>query len=226
MIHAIAIDDEPKAIQVIQSHVSKIDSLVLIDHFYDPKKAIDFLKQNPIDLVFLDINMPNMSGLEMLLELQLQPYIVFTTAYADFALDSYTYNAVDYLLKPFEFERFQIAINKVEERVSNQEKQQTFFFIKDGFKNIKLQFDGILYIKGSGNYLDITTLKRVFSPRMTFIDIVERLPSSQFLRVHQSYIVNIQYIDKIESNHIHMGSHKIPISNRYKDTFFKRLDLG
>lgn len=225
MIIAIAIDDEPKALEVIKFHCAKIERLDLIAQFSDPTEAIGFLRQNPVDLIFLDINMPNMSGLEMLEELKLKPNIIFTTAYANFALESYAYNAIDYLLKPFEFDRFQMAIDKLEERISFQKNKNTFFFIKDGSKNIKIQFEEIFFIKGSGNYLDIVLKEKVHSPRMTFMELVEKLPSSEFMRVHQSYIVNINTIDKIENNHVYIEGHEIPISSRYRDLFFKRLNL-
>ena len=225
MITAIAIDDEPKAIEVIQHHISKIGGIMLLEYFYNAKDALIFLKQNPVDLIFLDINMPHLSGVEMLEELQRKPLIIFTTAYTDYAVDSYNYDAVDYLLKPFEFDRFQIAIDKVEKRLEEFKRQEHFFFIKDGLKNIKIEFEDILFIKGSGNYLDIFTDKKSYSPRMTFSELVEKLPSSQFLRIHQSYIVNIAHIQKIENNHVYISTHKIPISNRYKDILFDRLDL-
>lgn len=225
MIRAIAIDDEPKAIQVIQHHVSKIENLELVSHFYNAKDALDFLKQNPVDLIFVDINMPQMSGLDMIEQLVLKPHIIFTTAYTEFAIDSYNFNAVDYLLKPFEFDRFQMAIQKIEQRMVSQKQTNTFFFIKDGFKNIKIEFDDILFVKGSGNYLDITTKEKVYSPRMTFQEIIEKLPISEFIRVHQSYLLNITNIDKIANNQVFMDSYKIPISSRYKELFFKRLDL-
>ncbi len=225
MITAIAIDDEPKAIEVIRHHISKISGIALIEHFYHAKEALTFLKQNPVDLIFLDINMPHLSGIEMLDELQRKPYIIFTTAYTDYAVDSYNYNAVDYLLKPFEFERFQIAIDKVKKLLEQPQQSKSFFFIKDGFKNIKIEFKDILYIKGSGNYLDICTIEKCYSPRMTFSELAEKLPSAQFIRVHQSYIVSIGHIQKIADNHVHISTYKIPISNRYKELLFERLDL-
>lgn len=225
MITAIAIDDEPKAIKVIQHHISKTDVIELVAHFYNAADALKFLKQNPIDLVFLDINMPNMSGLKLLDELRLKPNVIFTTAYADFALESYSYNAIDYLLKPFEFDRFQIAVQKVEEIILHKNSKNNFFFIKDGFKTIKILFNQISHIKGSGNYLDIHTKEKVYSPRMTFSNVIDKVPSTQFIRVHQSYIVNIENIDKIENNHVYINSQKVPISNRYKELFFKRLEL-
>ena len=225
MITAIAIDDEPKAIKIIEHHVSKINNLNLICHFYNAGDAITYLKQNPIDLVFLDINMPHKSGLEFLNELQYQPLVIFTTAYTEFALDSYTYNTVDYLLKPFEFDRFQMAIHKVEDRLESLRQHSDFFFIKDSFKTVKIIFNDILFIKGSGNYLDIVTKNKVYSPRMTFSEIVIKLSGSQFVRVHQSYVVNISAIDKIESNQIFIEENRIPISKKYKDLLFEFLKL-
>jgi len=225
MITAIAIDDEPKAIQVIQHHISKMDNVMLLSHFYNGKDAMSFLKQNPVDLIFLDINMPHMSGLEMLNDLQLKPQVIFTTAYAEFAIESYNFNAIDYLLKPFEFDRFQLAIYKAEERINSVKKQKDFFFIKDGFKTVKIEFQNILFVKGSGNYLDIVTKEKKYAPRMTFVELIEKIPSSQFVRIHQSYLINILNIDKIENNQVYIESHQIPISSRYKEGFFKRLNL-
>lgn len=225
MITAIAIDDEPKAIEVIQHHISKIDGIALLKYFYTAKEALSFLKQYPVDLIFLDINLPYLSGIEMLDELQRKPHVIFTTAYADYAVDSYNYNAVDYLLKPFDFERFQIAIDKVKKRCEEFSQHKNFIFIKDGLKNIKIEFENILFVKGSGNYLDIFTNKKIYSPRMTFSELEEKLPPAQFIRIHHSYIVNIAHIQKIENNHVDVTTQKLPISNRYKEILFKRLDL-
>lgn len=225
MINAIAIDDEPKAISIIESHISKIEDVTLLHKFYDPKKALAFLRENPVDLIFLDINMPHLSGLELMEKLRTKPLLVFTTAYAEFALESYEYNAIDYLLKPFEFGRFKIAIDKARERLKNNEQQNTFFFIRDGFSTIKIRFNDILLIKGSGNYLDIVTLEKTYSPRMTFNDILDKIPSSVFIRVHQSYLVNLNHIDKIESNYIFLKEHKAPISGKYREQVQKRLGL-
>jgi two-component system, LytTR family, response regulator len=225
MITAIAIDDEPKAIKVIQHHISKTNGITLLSYFYNAKDALAFLKQNPVDLIFLDINMPNMSGMQMINELKLKPQLIFTTAYAEFAMDSYNFDAADYLLKPFDFERFQLALDKVEKRLFGSKHQNSFFFIKDGYKNIKIEFNDIQFVMGSGNYLDIITKDKKYVPRMTFTELIEKIPSSQFIRIHQSYIVNIGKIEKIENNHVYIMSHKIPISTRYKDLLLKRLGL-
>ncbi len=223
MISIIAIDDEPKAIDVIKHHIAKMENLRLIASFYNPDEAIRFLKENPIDLVLLDINMPNKSGLELLDELHTKPLVIFTTAYAEFALESYNYEAVDYLLKPFNFNRFQLAIQKVEKKISSLKKQKSYFFIKDGFKSIRIEFDDILYIQGAKNYLDIVTTSKTHSPRMTFTEIIQNLPASEFVRVHQSYIVHLNHIEKIENNHIFIKDLKIPISEKYKSVLYNSI---
>ncbi len=223
MISIIAIDDEPKAIDVIKHHVSKINNLQLVATFYNADEAIRFLKENPIDLVLLDINMPNKSGMELLDELHFKPLVVFTTAYAEFALESYDYEAVDYLLKPFDFDRFQVAIQKVEKKISLLKKQKSFFFIKDGFKSIRIEFEDILYIQGAKNYLDIVTVNKTYSPRMTFTEIIQNLPANEFVRVHQSYIIHLNHIEKIENNHIFIKDFKIPISEKYKNLLYQKL---
>lgn len=226
MITAIAIDDEPKAIKVIQHHADKLNNLNLLASFTNAQEALVYLKENLVDLVFLDFNMPHLSGLELLDNLRFKPLIIFTTAYSEFAVESYQYDAVDYLLKPFEFDRFQQAIFKVEQRLESQKQSLSYCFIKDGFKNIKVVFEDILFIKGSGNYLDVVTKVKTHTTRMTFLEMVEKLPASKFVRVHQSYVVNVEHIDKIENNQVFIASEKIPISSRYKDILFKRLNLA
>jgi DNA-binding LytR/AlgR family response regulator len=225
MIHAIAIDDEPKAINVMKHHINKIENIKLIDCFYNAKDAIAFLKQNPIDVVFLDINMPHKSGLEMLNDLKYKPEIVFTTAYSEYAVESYEYNAIDYLLKPFDLERFLIAVEKIEKRIEEKASRKKTIFVKDGLKTVKIELSDILYVKGSGNYLDVVTFDKVYCPRMTFNEILQKLPSSYFLRVHQSYVVNIETIEKLEHNHIYYGDLKVPIGVKYKEVLMKRINV-
>ena len=226
MINAIAIDDEPKAISVIVSHISKMDGVTLLHGFCDPIKALAFLKENPVDLIFLDINMPHLSGLELLQKLQVKPMLIFTTAYSEYALESYDHNAIDYLLKPFEFERFKMAIDKAKTQLDAHKMQSTFFFIKDGSATVRIWFNEILFIKGSGNYLEIVTKEKTHAPRMTFNGIMDVLPSNFFIRVHQSYLINLEQVDKIVDNHIYLGKNRIPISHKFKEQFYKRLNLG
>jgi DNA-binding LytR/AlgR family response regulator len=222
MIKCIAVDDEPKALDVLSIHASKAPDIDLIQSFTNPGEALVFLKDNYVDLVFLDINMPKISGLQFIEKLQTRPYIVFTTAYSEYAIDSYDFEAVDYLLKPIEFDRFYKSIVKVKKLIQlNSLKKDSllnkFIFIKDGYKQIKIDIDNILYVQSEGNYLNIVTAHEKTLARMTFQQLMEKLPHSVFFRAHNSYIVNLSHILKIEDNHIFIHNTKIPIGNKYKE---------
>ncbi len=229
MIKSILVDDEPKAIEVINIHASKIPGLELSGAFTDPVKALAFLKSNYVDLIFLDINMPGINGMDFIRKLEYTPFIVFTTAYSDYAIESYNYESVDYLLKPIEFDRFYKAVQKVEKRMLQNTKglsgfNKGSFFVKDGYKTMRVDSDTILYIKGEGNYLQIVCAENKIMVRMTYRDIMEKLPANQFIRIHLSYIINLNKISKIEDNHIFIDGTSIPIGITYKDEFIKRIE--
>jgi len=221
MILCIAVDDEPKALDVISIHAAKAPEIDLVATFTHPEKALAFLKDNFVDLIFLDINMPGISGLQFVERLQSKPYIVFTTAYSEYAIDSYDFEAVDYLLKPIEFDRFYKAIGKVKKQIQLNRIQQDsllskFIFIKDGYKQIKVCIEDILYIQSEGNYLNIVTNTEKVLARMTFQGLMEKLPRNFFFRVHNSFVVNFSHIQKIEDNHVFIQDMKIPIGIKYK----------
>lgn len=228
MINCIAVDDEPKALEIINIHASKSPDIKLIDTFTHPEKALAFLKGSYVDLIFLDINMPVISGLEFIDKLQFKPNIIFTTAYSEYALDSYEFEAVDYLLKPIEFDRFTKSIKKVKNLIQLNALHQDsflkkFIFIKDGYKQIKIGIDEIVYIQSEGNYLNIATTEKKVVARMTFQQLSEKLPGTSFFRVHNSYIVNLTHVNKIEDNHIFMPEIRIPIGIKYKEELMNYL---
>lgn len=230
MIRCIAVDDEPKALDVITIHASKAPEVDLVETFTNPVTALAFLKDNFVDLVFLDINMPGISGMQLANQLQSKPYIVFTTAYSEYAIDSYDFEAVDYLLKPIEFDRFYKAVNKVKKLIQLNLIQQDsllskYLFIKDGYKQVKICTEDILFVQSEGNYLSIVTNKEKVMARMTFQALLARLPQSLFMRVHNSYVINFSQIRKIEDNHIFIQDLKIPIGIKYKDRIFNFLTL-
>ena len=230
MIVCIAVDDEPKALEVISIHASKAPEIDLVRTFTNPEEALAFLKDNFVDLVFLDINMPKISGLQLVEKLQSKPYIIFTTAYSEYAIDSYAFEAVDYLLKPIEFDRFYKAINKVKKLIQLNSIQQDsllskYIFVKDGYKQIKICIEDILFIQSEGNYLNIVTHKEKILARMTFQDILEKLPRNLFFRTHNSYVINLSHILKIEDNHIFIQDTKIPIGIKYKEKLLNFLRL-
>lgn len=231
MILCIAVDDEPKALDVLSIHAAKAPEIDLVRTFTNPKDALAFLKDNFVDLIFLDINMPGISGLQFVERLQSKPYIIFTTAYSEYAIDSYNFEAVDYLLKPIEFDRFYKAINKVKKQIQLNSLQQDsllskFIFVKDGYKQIKICIEDILYIQSEGNYLNIVSNNEKVLVRMTFQSLMEKLPANLFFRVHLSYVVNFSHIQKIEDNHIFIQDTKIPMGIKYKDKLLNFLHLN
>ncbi len=231
MILCIAVDDEPKALDVLSIHAAKAPEIDLVRTFTNPKDALAFLKDNFVDLIFLDINMPGISGLQFVEQLQSKPYIIFTTAYSEYAIDSYNFEAVDYLLKPIEFDRFYKAINKVKKQIQLNSLQQDgllskFIFVKDGYKQIKISIEDILYIQSEGNYLNIVSNNEKVLVRMTFQSLMEKLPANLFFRVHLSYVVNFSHIQKIEDNHIFIQDTKIPMGIKYKEKLLNFLNLS
>lgn len=231
MIVCIAVDDEPKALEVLSIHASKAPEIELVKTFTNPLEALAWLKDNFVDVIFLDINMPGISGLQFIEKLQIKPYIIFTTAYSEYAIESYDFEAVDYLLKPIEFDRFYKAVNKVKRQIQLNSIQQDsqlskFIFVKDGYKQIKISIDDILYIQSEGNYLNIVTAKEKVLARMTFQYLLEKLPRNLFFRIHNSYVINLSHIQKIEDNQIFIHDAKIPMGIKYKDRFLSFLNLS
>jgi two-component system, LytTR family, response regulator len=228
MIRSVAIDDEPFALDVISIHAAKVPELELLERFTDPFKAVEFLRNNVIDLVFLDINMPGLSGLELIGKLKCPPKIIFTTAYSEYALDSYDYEAVDYLLKPIEFDRFYKSIQRYLKQTnplpgSIQQPAIKHIFIKDGYKQVKLLIEDISHIQSEGNYLSLYAGSQRTLTRMTLTQISALLPATEFLRIHNSYLVNINHVDKIENNHVYCNGAAIPIGAKYKEEFLRGI---
>jgi two-component system, LytTR family, response regulator len=226
MIKCIAIDDEPKALEVIKSLVSRVDFISLEETFLDPFKAISYLDEYEIDFIFLDINMPDLSGLDLLKNLKRKPLVVFTTAYSEYAMDSYELNAVDYLLKPFDFARLFLALTKVKERLSElQPKKSDFFFLNTGSEKQRLSFNEIYYIEGEGNYVRYHTEKGKFLARVSIKETLKLLAPVEFVQIHRSFIISLKSIEKIEDNHVYIKNRSIPISGSYKDHFYSLIDL-
>ena len=228
MITAIAIDDEPLALEVVRSHADKVPFLHLTACFTDAFKAIEYLAKNPVELLFLDIKMPDISGLELMESLQQKPMVVFTTAYAEHAVQSYELNAIDYLLKPFAFTRFLKACHKANDLLQAKGNKQPeingSIFIKAGYEQVKINFTDILYLESGGNYMSfILADGRKILSRLTINDTLALLPKQQFERVHRSYIVNKDKIDRIERHQLHIGTQTIPVGSAFNKTLFTVL---
>lgn len=221
----IAIDDEPFALELISGYIQKTPSLVYLEGFTNPFLAISFLLKNPPELIFLDINMPEISGLELVKSLTVIPKIIFTTAYAEFGAESYEFNAVDYLLKPFKYDRFLKAVNKAiahplihKESVLNFTADESLL-IKSGTRTYRVEPDEIFYIEGAGNYITIYTKSRKILTLQPLSDILKSLSNENFVRIHKSFIISRKHIDIIERARVIINDTPIPIGITYREEF-------
>ena len=224
-MRAIAIDDEPMALEIVRSHASKVPFLELVADFTDAFKALDFLQKEKVDLIFLDIKMPDISGLDFFASLNKKPLVIFTTAYSEHAVTSFELDAVDYLLKPFSLARFVKSCNKAFElhNFRNSSEPQDFLFVKDGYDQLKINFDDILFLEAAGNYVTFTLKEKKVLTRSTFSEAIGLLPPEKFVRVHRSFIISVNKIDKMERHQISIGNHKVPISGSYRVDLMKAM---
>jgi DNA-binding LytR/AlgR family response regulator len=227
MIHAIAIDDEPLALKVIDSHCEKTDFINLQKTFTHPTEALKYLRKYPVDLLFVDIQMPSMNGISLVKAIQQNTMIIFTTAFSEYAVVSYELNAIDYLLKPINFKRFSQAVNKANEYYNYINKQNhledKYIFIRADYSMVKIPLADILYIEGLADYLKIFIKDRkTVVARMTMNDMADKLPVNDFVRVHRSFIIPFNRIESVRSNSINLPEREIPIGKTYIKEFNSR----
>lgn len=214
---AIAIDDEPIALKIIESHAAKVPFLDLQATFTDAFQALDYLQKHEIDLLFLDIKMPDISGIEFFSSLPKKPLLIFTTAYQEHAAQSFDMDAVDYLLKPFSLARFIKGCNKAFELYNfrNAAGDTDHIYVKTGSEQVKVFFDDILFLEATGNYVTFFLKDKKLLSRSTFVEAMNLLPAERFLRTHRSYIVNARKIDKLEKHQVTIGHTTVPVSEAY-----------
>ncbi len=215
---AIAIDDEPIALDIVRSHASRVPFLDLKAEFTDAFKALEYLQQESIDLLFLDIKMPDISGIDFFNSLPKKPLLIFTTAYAEHAATGYEMDAVDYLLKPFSFSRFIKACNKALELYNTRYATDAadYFYIKTGYEHLKAGFEDLLYLEATGNYVTFALRDKEVLSRITFMEAVNLLPAQKFVRVHRSFVVAINKIEKAERHQLTIKDRKIPVSEAFR----------
>lgn len=228
-ISCIIIDDEPLARKGLKEYVSDAGFLQLAGEFDSPLKAAEWISANPVQLLFLDIQMPRITGLDLFKSLQHPPPVIFTTAYPQFALEGFEVNALDYLVKPFTFDRFLKAALKAQEYYEVRETNldgpgsNDYFFIKADNKLVKIFYDEVLFVEALQNYVTIHTPAKKYMTYLTFKAVEDYLPADKFLKVHKSYIVAASRIDSIEGNDIRIGQQHIPISRNQKEEVMEKL---
>jgi two-component system, LytTR family, response regulator len=225
MIRAIAIDDEPKSLEVIKVHASKTKLVDLVETFTNPVSALEYLNSTQIDLIFLDIEMPDVSGINFAKAINKHRFaIIFITAHSEYAVDSYEVEAVDYLLKPFDFTRFLVAVRKAEQVLQMQSSPNAdYLFVNTGTDVRKLWLNEILYIESDGNYVTYHTGTEEVIVRSSIKDTLRNLPRI-FVQIHRSYIVPLDKIVKIQNNHAFVGSIKITIGANFRRALMKRVN--
>ncbi len=240
-ISCIAIDDEPVALEILEEYIEKSGFLLLQGKFRDALEGLTFIQQNPVDLIFLDINMPDFTGIQFARVLPTpHPAVIFCTAYSEYALESYDYEATDYLLKPISFERFLKAVLKVKKHHNyshpsiNQVSATTekdfpeskpFIFVKTGNEMAKVFASDIIYIEGMGNYITIHTTQKKITSLQSMQIILQKLPADNFFRIHKSFIVSFEHLVSYERHQVKMiNDKKLPVGNTYRQAFAAWID--
>jgi DNA-binding LytR/AlgR family response regulator len=232
MIKYLIIDDEHIAHDIIKGYSDMLPNLEFMADCYDAIEALEYLNKQPVDLIFLDLNMPKLKGFEFLKTLASPPKVIVTTAYNEFAIEGYELNVVDYLLKPFSFERFLSAVNKVttsapqskQVRVENEQASANKIFLKQNNSHIQVDVSTILYIEASGNYTKVVTTQDTITIREKISNTLKVLPKDEFLQVHKSFAIATKHIKRIEGNRIYIQDHTIPIGKLYKAGLIKILN--
>lgn len=225
MIKAVAIDDEPPALRVVENFCLKSGLLTIEKTFNKPMEALRYVNRFPVDLLFLDINMPSLKGTDLYRSLKQQTMVIFTTAYSEFAVEGFELNAIDYLLKPFTYDRFLQAVTKANDFYNYLNKQsvqkEQYLFIRADYSLIKINLADILFIEGLDDYLKIHIKdQKPIIARMTMKAMTEKLPADSFIRVHRSYIVSFRHIENVRSKIITIAGEEIPVGNSYEEQFF------
>ena len=228
----IIVDDEPLAIEIMESYVSKVDQLKLAGSFRNAVSAFTFLQQHTVDLIFLDIQMPKLSGIDFLKTLKNPPKVIFTTAFRDYAIEGFDLEVADYLLKPIPFDRFLKAVAKVLHQpatasqpgqAAKPEASDNYVYFKVDKKMVKTRMSDILYIESIKDYVKVRTADREIITQQKISYLEESLPKDQFIRIHRSFIVNREKIDVYSATDIEIGKHHVPIGRNYKNDVMKAL---
>ncbi len=241
-IRCVALDDEPLALKLIENYCERVPNIELLGTYSDPFDALTCIRTSQPDLIFLDIQMPDLTGLDIAGVLDKEILVIFTTAYKQYAVEGFNLNVVDYLLKPFDFNRFSAALDKVQDRLrilddkktgipenegiggqGDMEIQPEYIVFKYNYQNHKLPVHYILYLEAYDNYVKIITQEKIYMPIMTLKNIEQILPEGKFVRVHKSFLVPVEKITSFGSHHVMIGDKELPIGKAYKTEFLKKM---
>lgn len=226
MIDCIIVDDAPLAVDKLRNFINKVSSLSLVATFENGMEAFTYLQSNQVDLVFLDIQMEQFTGLQLLEALHKRPHIIIVSAYGEYAVQGFEYDVTDYLLKPYSFERFLKAVNKVETGRGGTLRPATtkdYIFLKTEYRMVRVNLCDILFVEGKGAYLHVITDTARIMTLLSFKEIEALLPSGKFMRIHKSYLIAINKIDSIERNVVRIGNMRMPVGKSYLKEFYQRL---
>ena len=236
-MNCIAIDDEPLSLNIVKEYCRKLEFMNLIGTYTNPFEAISKINESSIDIIFLDVEMPGITGLQLIKSLPNPPLIIVTSAHSKYAFEGFELSIVDYLLKPVAFDKFLRAVNKAglflagrekndKENISSQENNfPDYVFVKEGYSTVKIRFSEIEYIEGLKDYIKICVNEKYHLTKSTIKNFENKLPTNRFIRVHKSFIVSLDKIIKIENNRIFIGSKKIPIGLQYKNNFYNKIEM-
>ncbi|RMF30827.1 MAG: DNA-binding response regulator [Bacteroidetes bacterium] len=226
-LHCLVVDDEPVARKGLAAYVEQVPFLKLVASCKSALEAAQILHEQPVDLLFLDIQMPDLTGIEFVRTLDKPPAVIFTTAYREYAIEGFELQALDYLVKPISFERFLKAANRARQTLQPSTPPVTdHFFIKTDGQYVKIRLEEVLYFESDKDYLYVHTPKKRYMTLLSLKQLEQELPAGQFLRVHRSFIVNVQHIEALESGHLRVGGRQIPISRNLQQTLFKNYVEG
>ncbi len=230
-LKCLIVDDEPRAHVVLKSYIDKVAGLEVVHSTTSSVEAFSYLQSNAVDLLFLDIEMPELTGLELLDALQNPPRVIITSAHSEFALDSYNFNVLDYLLKPIPFNRFLRAVNKVLQLPSSTKStaesvssSKDHFFVKEDGLNKRIDYADLLYVNSFGNYVRLYTTGGKHMVADTMKNLEETLPADRFQRIHKSYLINLSKVDRAHGKMVVIGNQELPVGNAYRQGLLDRLD--
>ncbi|MFY9309041.1 MAG: LytTR family DNA-binding domain-containing protein [Bacteroidia bacterium] len=232
-MNCIVVDDSKIARAAIKPLIAQFEFLNLVQECETPVEAFNYLKKEPVDLIFLDVEMPGMTGLELIKNLEKPPIIILITSKKEYAAEAFDLNVVDYLIKPLSLPRFMVAVNKAKDlfekkeprQVVNDARSKDYIFVRSGGILIKIKIDSIQYVQAIGDYVNIYTTEKRYTVHITLKNIEEKLPADKFFRLHRSYLVALNHIDNIEENSAYTGKHPLPIAGQFKKDLLRRLNM-